>query len=166
LRFLLGLGGNLGDVPQAFAATAGALARRFRLLGCSSLWRTAAVGPPQSDFLNAALLLAADVDPLRLLACCQLLEAGAGRDRGRESRWGPRALDLDLLLAEGLVVESPSLTLPHPRLAERRFALAPACELAADWIHPRLHRPLAELAASVPDGEQWCRRAGRFPPLP
>jgi 2-amino-4-hydroxy-6-hydroxymethyldihydropteridine diphosphokinase len=165
MRVLLGLGGNLGNVPAAFAAAAGALAGRFRLLGCSGLWRTAPIGPPQPEFLNAALLVEADVDLLRILAICQHLEVAAGRSRGAEERFGPRALDIDLLLARDLVVESAALTLPHPRLAERRFVLLPAGELVPDWVHPRLHRTLSDLAATVAAADQPCRRAEPFPPV-
>ncbi len=163
MRVLLGLGGNLGDVRAACAGAAAALARRFPLLACSGLWRTAPLGPAQPDFLNAALLLDVDVDPLRLLAIVQRLEAAAGRDRLAEVRNGPRTLDIDLLLALDLVVVSATLTLPHPRLAERRFALLPAREVAPDWVHPRLHRTIAELAASVSEAGQQCRRVGAFP---
>jgi 2-amino-4-hydroxy-6-hydroxymethyldihydropteridine diphosphokinase len=163
MQVLLGLGGNLGDVRAAFAGAAAALARRLSLLACSSLWRTAPLGPPQPEFLNAALLLDVDVDPLRLLAIVQRLEAAAGRDRLAEVHDGPRTLDIDLLLARDFVVASTALALPHPRLAGRRFALLPAREVAPDWVHPRLHRTIADLAASVFDGGQRCHRAGAFP---
>ncbi len=165
MRVLLGLGGNQGNVPAAFAAAAGALAGRFRLLACSSVWRSAPLGPPQPEFLNAALLVEADVELLRILAICQHLEAAAGRSRGAEVRFGPRALDIDLLLARDLVVESIALTLPHPRLAERRFALLPACEVVPEWVHPRLHRTLSDLAATLAAANQPCHRAGPFPPV-
>lgn len=163
MQILIGLGGNLGDVAAAFAASAAALAETCRVAGRSSLWRTAPLGPPQPEYVNAALLLEVDVDPLRLLARGQRLEAAAGRTRDRELRFGPRPLDIDLLLAPGLVIESPALVLPHPRLAERRFALLPAAELAPDWIHPRLHLTLAALAARLDPGSQSCALSGPFP---
>jgi 2-amino-4-hydroxy-6-hydroxymethyldihydropteridine diphosphokinase len=161
--FIVGFGGNQGDVGGGFAAAAAALGRRFRVLAASSLWRSAPVGPAQPDFLNAALLLDVDCDPLRLLACAQRLEADAGRDRGAEARGGPRPLDVDLLLAPGVVVESPTLVLPHPRFAGRRFALAPAVEVAPAWVHPRLRRTLADLAADLSPEAQRCERLGPFP---
>ncbi|MCU0293467.1 MAG: 2-amino-4-hydroxy-6-hydroxymethyldihydropteridine diphosphokinase [Thermoanaerobaculaceae bacterium] len=163
MRLLLGLGGNLGDVAASFATTAAALAREHRLLAASGLWRSAPVGPTQPAYLNAALLVEVGIPLSDLLAACHELEAAAGRDRACELRWGPRTLDIDLLVAPGLVVESPALSLPHPRLAERRFALLPACELAPDWIHPRLHRPLRELLAALDALAQPCRPAGPFP---
>ncbi len=158
MELLVGLGGNLGDVVAAFAAARLALEARFRPLAASGLWRSAPVGPDQPDFLNAALLLDADVHPLQALALCQLLEARLGRDRGAEARWGPRRIDLDLLAAGPLVMESAPLALPHPRLAERRFALLPAAEAAPRWRHPRLQRTAAELAAALDPLAQPCER--------
>jgi 2-amino-4-hydroxy-6-hydroxymethyldihydropteridine diphosphokinase len=166
VRLLIGLGGNTGNVAAAFSAAAASLAARFRLLGTSGLWRSAAVGPEQPDFLNAALLLEVDVHPLEVLAVCRRAEQRGGRRREVETRHGPRPLDLDLLAAGDLVVESVALTLPHPRLADRRFALLPAAELAPDWRHPRAHRTLAALAVVLDPAEQRCERIGEFPALP
>lgn len=163
MRLLLGLGGNQWEVAATLAGALAAVAHRFPVVAVSSLWRTGAVGPPQPDFLNAAAILEVDVHPLRVLAFCQHLEAAAGRRREGEVRHGPRPLDLDLLMVPGLVMEGPALTLPHPRLAERRFALLPAAELAAAWVHPRRHLALAALAALVPSDEQLCHRLGPFP---
>lgn len=163
MRIVLGLGGNLGDVSAAFAVTLAALCGEFGNVRASSLWSSAPIGPPQRDFLNAAVLLGIDVHPLRLLAFTRSLEAAAGRDRTSEAHWGPRVLDIDLLLAEDIVIEGPELTLPHPRLHERQFALLPAAELAADWIHPRLQRSLAELATAIAPTTQPCRRLGSLP---
>ena len=163
MRILVSLGGNVGDVMVTFARALTALAREVSVPARSSVWRSAPLGPPQQDFLNAAALVEMDAHPLALLALCQQLEAAAGRDRTREERWGPRPLDLDLLIAPGVVIESPTLTLPHAHLAERRFALVPAAELASDWVHPRLHRTLAELAATPSVVTQRCERIGPLP---
>jgi len=157
---VVGLGANLGDARAGLAAAARQLAARYPLAAASSLWRTAPVGPPQPDYLNAAVLLRIDDHPLALLALCQRLERAAGRDRAGEPRWGPRTLDLDLLVAQGCVSEGPRLRLPHPRLHERRFALLPAAEVAPDWLHPRCHRPLADLACDPGLAGQACRREG------
>jgi 2-amino-4-hydroxy-6-hydroxymethyldihydropteridine diphosphokinase len=164
VKVIVGLGGNRGAVEHAFAAARATLAERFTVHAASSLWRSAAVGPAQPDFLNAALLVGADAHPMQLLAVCLLVEAAAGRDRRSEARWGPRPLDLDLLAAERCVIEAPALRLPHPRLAARRFAVLPAAELAPDWRHPRLHRTLADLAADPGLAAQRCDRVGPFPP--
>jgi len=126
------LGGNLGD-PRA------TLRRALRWLGAlphtrlerwSSLHRTAPVGPPQPDFLNAVARLRTLLGPHELLAALQVLERAAGRRR--EVRWGPRTLDLDLLMyGDGgrFVLGGAALELPHPRLHERPFVLAPLAEV-------------------------------------
>lgn len=159
MLLLIGLGANHGDVLSAFAGAVAGLGREVRVLARSNIWRSAPLGPPQRDFMNAAVLVEVAAHPHLLLGLCQHLEAEAGRDRSREPRFGPRPLDLDLLIAPRLVIESATLTLPHPRLAERRFALAPAAELAPDWLHPRLHCPLKELAASPVVAVQRCELA-------
>jgi len=149
LEIVVGLGANLGDPAAAFAAALDRLAVHGCVLAVSRLWRTRPVGPSQSDYLNAAALIRWPADPRRLLDVCGDLERAAGRNRRDEQRWGPRALDLDLLVARDLVTRGPRLELPHPHLHERAFALAPAAELVPDWRHPLLGRSLAELAADA-----------------
>ncbi|KDA54017.1 hypothetical protein EG19_01475 [Thermoanaerobaculum aquaticum] len=163
MELLLGLGGNLGDVSATFRWVAQQIQWEARILAASSLYRTAPVGPPQPPFLNAALLLELNEDPLRFLKRCQAWERQAGRVREAETRWGPRPLDLDLLMAPGVVMVGPELTLPHPRLAERRFALLPVAEIAPHWLHPRLRQSLGELALALLAEGQACERIGAFP---
>ena len=158
MELLIGFGGNTGDVASAFAAALEGLAPVGTVLARSSIWRSSALGPPQEDFINAVALVRTAAGPHAILALCRRLEADAGRVRA--ARWGPRPLDLDLLIAPGLVVRSADLALPHPRLAERRFALAPAAEVAPDWLHPERRRTLAELAASPEIAAQRCDRLG------
>lgn len=158
MRLLIGLGGNEGDVLGAFSRALAGLQSHVAVLARSSVWRSAPQGPPQPDYLNAAVLVEAELHPAAILTLCQRLEAEEGRDRAREERWGPRPLDLDLLIAPGIVIEAPALVLPHPRLGVRRFALAPAAELAPDWLHSRLHRTLAQLAAVPEIAAQRCER--------
>lgn len=163
MQLLIGLGGNAGDVLGAFSRALASLQSHVAVLARSNVWRSAPEGPPQPDYLNAAALLETEVHPVAILTLCQRLEAEEGRDRARERRWGSRPLDLDLLIAPGVVIEAPALVLPHPRLGVRRFALAPAAELAPGWLHPRLHRTLAELASAPEIAAQRCDRIGEFP---
>ncbi len=148
MRVLIGLGGNLGEPRRAFDGALARLAERGRVAAVSGLFGSRAVGPPQPDYLNAAAVLEIDDPPSRLLARCLALEAAADRVRGGE-RWGPRTLDIDLLMVQNVVRRGPGLTLPHPRFHERAFALAPAAEIAPDWVHPLLGRCVAELAAAA-----------------
>lgn len=160
MLLVVGLGTNLGERHENLERAAAALAARYTWRAGSRLYSSTPIGPPQGDFLNAAVLIEAAEHPLQVLARCQLLEARAGRDRDREGYWGARVLDLDLLLADTVVVAAPGLTLPHPHLHLRRFALLPAAELVPDWVHPRLHRSLADLAADPALADQACEPAG------
>ena len=146
MRLIIGFGGNLGEPASAFARALDALGDDGWVLSTSQLWQTRAVGPPQPDYLNAAAVINWTGNPRALLARCRELEVASGRDRGTEEKWGPRVLDLDLLLAEDVVCVGPQLQLPHPRFHERRFALEPAAEVAPGWVHPLLGRTVAELA--------------------
>lgn len=145
MRIVLGLGGNLGDPPKAFDAALAALTGDCRVLARSALYRSDPVGPPQPQYWNASVLVDSSLSLLDLLARCQSLEAAAGRRR-EEGRWGPRPLDLDLLVADGAVHRGPRLMLPHVRFGERAFAAVPAAEVAPEWVHPLLGVRLAVLA--------------------
>jgi 2-amino-4-hydroxy-6-hydroxymethyldihydropteridine diphosphokinase len=130
-RTVIGIGGNVGDVAQAFREALAELDRSegVDVIAASSLYRTAPVGGvEQDDFLNAAALLEVTLGPVQLLQLLLATEHGHGRTRG--VHWGPRTLDLDLLWYEGVVLAAPGLIVPHPRLHERRFALQPLVEVA------------------------------------
>jgi 2-amino-4-hydroxy-6-hydroxymethyldihydropteridine diphosphokinase len=128
----IGLGGNLGDrerLVARFRSVRAALAA----VRSASLYCSAPVGPDQPDFLNTAVLIDDDGgEPLALLARLHALEAAHGRNRADEVRWGPRPLDLDVLVWERAAVALPELAVPHPRLGERRFALLPLAELLGE----------------------------------
>jgi 2-amino-4-hydroxy-6-hydroxymethyldihydropteridine diphosphokinase len=134
------LGSNLADpVGQVRAATA-ALASlpHTRVDRCSALYRTAPVGPvaDQPDFINAACRLETRLSPPALLAALLELEAQQGRVRAQAPAGGPRILDLDLLIYDDLVLETPGLTLPHPRLHERAFVLYPLADIDPKLVVP------------------------------
>jgi len=153
MEILIGLGGNLGEPEAAFSQALRALADEGHLTAVSRLWRTRPVGPSQPDFFNAAALIAWPEGPRSLLRRSRELEVAAGRNRKLEERWGPRILDLDLLMAASTVCRGPDLDLPHPRLHERRFALEPAAEVAPNWIHPLLGLTIKALAEKARHNE-------------
>ncbi|HEY5794070.1 MAG TPA: 2-amino-4-hydroxy-6-hydroxymethyldihydropteridine diphosphokinase [Bosea sp. (in: a-proteobacteria)] len=131
----LGLGGNLGDPLQAFAKALRALGDHpaITLRRSSSVYRTKPWGMvEQPDFLNMAVLLSTDLDEVALLNLCMELERASGRER--RERWGPRTLDIDILTFGDLVIDRPSLQLPHPRLAKRAFVLVPLAEIAPELM--------------------------------
>ncbi|WP_287596868.1 2-amino-4-hydroxy-6-hydroxymethyldihydropteridine diphosphokinase [Thermomonas sp.] len=142
VRACIGLGGNLGDPALALRAAFRALAAlpESRLLATSRLYRTPAWGrTDQPDYVNAAALLETRLAPQALLAQLLAIERAAGRLRDGEAaatRWGPRVLDLDLLLYGQQRIDVPGLRVPHPHLHERAFALVPLAEIAADQPFP------------------------------
>ncbi|MDK9697005.1 MAG: 2-amino-4-hydroxy-6-hydroxymethyldihydropteridine diphosphokinase [Siculibacillus sp.] len=131
---LIGLGGNLGDVPATLErALAGLEAGGVRVVKRSSNWRTPPWGPiDQPAFVNACVLVETELSPRALLDLCLAVEASLGRRR--DVRWGPRSIDLDLLDHDGRRVDEPNLTLPHPRLTERAFVLVPLAEIVPDRV--------------------------------
>lgn len=149
-QVLIGIGGNLGD-PEASCREAVELLRRqpeIVLLKVSSLYRTEPVGKKdQGWFVNAVALCETSLDAERFLGVLQEIERKCGRVR--RERWGPRTLDLDILGFGDSIVESAELTLPHPRLHERKFVLVPLLEILPQWTHPRLHRTGRELLADL-----------------
>ncbi len=131
-RAYLGLGSNLGD---RWATLASAVAGLPDVVAVSAVYETEPVGgPPQGSYLNLVAGLRTALTPRELLGVAQALEAEAGRVR--TVRFGPRTLDVDVLWVEGEAVEDSDLVVPHPRLWERRFVLAPLAELAPDLVPP------------------------------
>jgi 2-amino-4-hydroxy-6-hydroxymethyldihydropteridine diphosphokinase len=159
VRYWVGLGANLGDRLRTLQAAAAALSALGTRPAASSVYDTSPVGgPPQPPFLNAALRLEVEREPLEMLRACRAIEAALGRDRALEpDRFGPRPIDLDLLLAGArgeLSLTTAELALPHPRLHLRAFALAPLVELDPTLVHPLLGQPLSELLRAARDHGQ------------
>jgi 2-amino-4-hydroxy-6-hydroxymethyldihydropteridine diphosphokinase len=134
----LGLGANLGKRRETIDAALARLADHPAICVCavSALIETAPVGGPagQPNYLNGAAAIETNLDPAALLAELKRIEHDLGRRDG--PRWGPRPIDLDILLYGDLALDTPDLTIPHPRLRERRFVLEPLAEIAPDAIDP------------------------------
>jgi 2-amino-4-hydroxy-6-hydroxymethyldihydropteridine diphosphokinase len=161
-RAAIGLGGNTGDREATLREAARRVARLGTVVAMSSLYETAPWGKrDQPDFLNAALILDTRLAPTELLQALLGIERELGRDRAREEQWGPRSIDLDLLLYDDRVNEAEP-ALPHPRLAERAFALVPLAEIAPDLVHPRLGVRVDELARRA--DRRGVRRLGEGQP--
>lgn len=156
---VLGLGGNVGGdaaILARFAAVVRAL-EMWSTVRASRVFRTAAIGPEQPDYLNAAIAVDApeELAASELIREVQAIERTLGRDRDAETRWGKRPIDIDVLLwgARTFAFRGPpALEVPHPRLGERAFALVPAIDVCgADLVHPALGRTLGDLCAAVAD---------------
>ncbi|MEO0539572.1 MAG: 2-amino-4-hydroxy-6-hydroxymethyldihydropteridine diphosphokinase [Cyanobacteria bacterium P01_A01_bin.105] len=145
----IALGSNLGDSAALLAEALERISAiaRTQLLSRSPLYRTAPVGPPQPDFLNCCALLRTGLPPSQLLQ--QLLQVETRMGRVRQTRWGPRHIDIDLLLYGSQILRTATLTLPHPRLHERAFVLVPLRAIAADWVHPQRHVSVRQMAEQV-----------------
>ena len=127
----LGVGGNLGDRLQNLTEAVRRLHATpgIRVVVVSSVYESTAVGvTAQPDFLNLVVHATTDCLPEELLAHCLRIETGLGRVR--RERWGPRTVDIDILLYDDVVLSDPALTIPHPRMLERSFALVPLAEIA------------------------------------
>jgi 2-amino-4-hydroxy-6-hydroxymethyldihydropteridine diphosphokinase len=156
LRIAIGLGANLGDRLGTMREAVERIARIAKVVARSTVWETAPVGgPPQPDFLNAAVLVEWEREPVELLEKLLAIEAELGRVRGVPN--GPRTIDLDVLWIEGHVVDEPGLTVPHPRLHLRTFALAPLLEVAPTACDPRTGRRYV-----VPEGQGICATGERL----
>lgn len=155
---LVGVGGNLGreaELIARFRQAREALTRASEQQGLGGvrsapLYRTAPIGPRQPPYLNTALLVPLDLAPAELIETTLALERSLGRTRDGE-RFGPRLIDLDILVWSGRVIEVPGLVVPHPRLTERRFALEPLVALLDDDFEIPGRGPAGELLARVRD---------------
>lgn len=153
----IGLGSNIEPEAHLRAAL-----RRLdeqpgaRPTAVSPVYRTPPWGPvPQGPYLNAVVAVETDLAADALLEVLLAIELAQGRDRSPTAvRWGPRTLDLDVLLYGNSIIETERLTVPHPRLAERAFALVPLCDLAPDLTHPVLEHPMYVLLEALDHTER------------
>ncbi|MEO3385744.1 2-amino-4-hydroxy-6-hydroxymethyldihydropteridine diphosphokinase [Mesorhizobium sp. CAU 1741] len=166
VRAYLGLGGNIGDPARAMAASLRALdaANQVRVAESSSLYRTPPWGvSDQPDFLNAVAAIDTDLSARELLELC--LETERALKRVRAERWGPRVIDMDILLFGTETIDEEGLQVPHPRMRERAFVLAPLAEIApgldlnGSAVEACLSRVGGEGIVRLPGGRDWWRTA-------
>ena len=145
------LGANLGDKQQTFSHATRYVAEQIGpIVAQSGLYETAAWGiTDQPAFLNQVLMVETDLSPDDVLAKTQAIEQKLGRSRAE--KWAARVIDVDLLFYDDLIINTPTLTLPHPFLHQRRFTLVPLAELAPDLMHPVLKQTILTLLTNCPD---------------
>lgn len=148
-RSAVALGSNIGDSQAILEAAIKTLVQTPGILleARSSWYQTKAVGPQQPDYLNGCVTLQVEMLPQQLLEALLGIEQQFGRVR--QERWGPRTLDLDLLLYDDLIVDTPNLQIPHPRMRDRAFVLVPLAEIASDWVEPVSRCVIKELLKEV-----------------
>jgi 2-amino-4-hydroxy-6-hydroxymethyldihydropteridine diphosphokinase len=155
-RVYICAGSNVGDRHAHIREGIRALTAdgRVRLTDRSADYMTEPVGFTDQDwFLNAVIAAETSLSPFDLLRRLKSIEKASGRDYGTV-RFGPRTLDLDILLYDEVVMASPELTIPHPRMHERRFVLKPLCDINANLVHPTRHRRVKELLDDLAEDGQ------------
>ena len=131
MRAVLSLGSNLGNSAEILSSAAEALNEVSEVIALSSFYQTRPVGgPPQPDFINAVIIIETNLEPEELLLVAQAIEGAHGRERNENTvKWGPRFLDIDLIKCDEMLINTPDLTIPHPRAHEREFVLRPWNEI-------------------------------------
>lgn len=150
ITYLL-LGSNLGDSKQYISDALIVIAQRIgRLDSASSLFQTESWGnPDQPDFINQVVCVHTNLGSSELLKAILKIESELGRER--LEKWGSRTIDIDILLFDNQVINTPDLVVPHPRMHERRFTLEPLNEIASDIIHPVFNKTINELLDDLSD---------------
>ena len=152
----IGLGSNLGDKKANCRRAVALLAKDSRVVRASALYCTEPMGyAEQDDFINAVVEIETGLSPEALLQQCRSIEEELGRVR--TVHWGPRTIDVDILLYGAVVIETSELIIPHPLLHTRRFVLVPLCEIAPQAVHPRLQKTAADLLLALHDLQRVLR---------
>ncbi|MFD3409169.1 2-amino-4-hydroxy-6-hydroxymethyldihydropteridine diphosphokinase [Aquirufa sp. HETE-83D] len=156
-HLFLSLGGNLGNTREIFEGAYPHIEKKIgKIAVYSSIYQTEAWGPiPQADFLNQVLLVSTSLKPEACLT--ELLEIERQFGRERKERWGPRTLDLDILFYGDVIIAAPDLSIPHPRIAERKFILTPLAEIAPLFEDPTSRKSMTALLAACADESQVNR---------
>lgn len=151
-RYYIAFGANLGEKEETFRRALEEVGRRIAPVDrISKLYHTEPLNPPelqessQPEFLNAAFSFCSSWEPLRVLDELLAIERLLGRDRSRTVRWGPRTIDLDIILIGELMIDDPRLVVPHPEMHKRDFVLRPLADIGAEVVHPGLEERVGEL---------------------
>ena len=149
-RVFVGLGSNEGDRLELISKAAHAIGAvsGIQLRQMATIIETEPVGPPQGRYLNTVVELETTISPEALLGALQDIERELGRVKSAQ-RWGPRPIDLDLLLYDDRILSAPNLLIPHPRLHDRLFVLEPLAQLAPELVHPVLKKTIGELLSAT-----------------
>ncbi len=152
-RAFIGIGSNLGDRKANFLEAIDRIQKlpATRIVKQSSLYESEPHGDAKTWFVNAVIELETECSADELLKRLKAIETAMGRKRVRGKRWGSRIIDLDILFFNNEIINKRNLKVPHPRLQNRRFVLAPLSELAPQMIHPKLTASVSELLAGVKD---------------
>lgn len=158
-RYYIAFGANLGDTEETFRRALEEVGKRIAPVDrVSKLYRTAPLNPPelqessQPEFLNAAFSFVSGGEPLAVLDELLAIEKLFGRDRSQTVRWGPRTIDLDILLVGDLTINQPRLVVPHSEMHKRDFVLRPLADIGANERHPVLRRSIVELLQHLERG--------------
>jgi len=165
MKYYLGLGGNIGDTKKIFRKALELIEQKGlgRVVLKSSLYETEPKGgPEQRWYWNAAVAVESGLSPEKMMSGLTGVEEALGRKRNRSTSNAPRTIDLDILLADAIIVNAPELTIPHPRMAGRNFALEPLAEIAPEAVHPVSKKRVCDLLLESGDRSQVKKTGERL----